>query len=93
MFGLPGQTLEQALDDIRIAIEQQPTHLSVYQLTIEPNTLFHAKPPVLPDDDATWNMQQALQARWQRTVTGSMKSRPMPNPAASADTTLTTGSW
>ena len=62
MFGLPGQTLEQALDDIRIAIEQQPTHLSVYQLTIEPNTLFHAKPPVLPDDDATWNMQQALQA-------------------------------
>ena len=62
MFGLPGQTLEQALDDIRIAIEQQPTHLSVYQLTIEPNTLFHAKPPVLPDDDVTWNMQQALQA-------------------------------
>ncbi|MBI3574376.1 MAG: oxygen-independent coproporphyrinogen III oxidase-like protein [Gammaproteobacteria bacterium] len=62
MFGLPGQTLEQALTDIRIAIEQQPTHLSVYQLTIEPNTLFHAKPPVLPDDDATWDMQQALQA-------------------------------
>ena len=62
MFGLPGQTLKQALADVRIAIEQQPTHLSVYQLTIEPNTLFHAKPPVLPDDDATWDMQQALQA-------------------------------
>ena len=62
MFGLPGQTPEQALTDVRIAIEQQPTHLSVYQLTIEPNTLFHAKPPVLPDDDATWDMQQALQA-------------------------------
>ena len=62
MFGLPGQTLEQALSDVRIAIEQQPTHLSVYQLTIEPNTLFYAKPPVLPDDDATWDMQQALQA-------------------------------
>ena len=62
MFGLPGQTLEQALDDIRIAIEQQPTHLSVYQLTIEPNTLFHAKPPMLPDDDAIWDMQQAILA-------------------------------
>ena len=62
MFGLPEQTLEQALIDIRIAIEQQPTHLSVYQLTVEPNTLFHAKPPVLPDDGATWDMQQALQA-------------------------------
>ena len=62
MFGLPGQALEQALADVRIAIEQQPTHLSVYQLTIEPNTLFHAKPPVLPDDDATWDMQLAIQA-------------------------------
>ncbi len=62
MFGLPGQTPEQALTDVRIAIEQRPTHLSVYQLTIEPNTLFHAQPPVLPDDDATWDMQQALQA-------------------------------
>ena len=62
MFGLSGQTLEQSLSDIRTAIAQQPTHLSVYQLTIEPNTLFHAKPPVLPDDDATWDMQQALQA-------------------------------
>jgi len=62
MFGLPGQTVEQAVSDIRIAIEQQPTHLSVYQLTLEPNTLFHAKPPVLPDDDAIWDMQQAIQA-------------------------------
>jgi oxygen-independent coproporphyrinogen-3 oxidase len=62
MFGLPGQSLEQSLSDIRTAIAQQPTHLSVYQLTIEPNTLFHAQPPVLPDDDVTWDMQQALQA-------------------------------
>ena len=62
MFGLPGQTLEQALADVRAAIEQQPTHLSVYQLTIEPNTLFHAKPPMLPDDDAIWDMQQAILA-------------------------------
>jgi len=62
MFGLPGQTVEQALADVRTAIEQQPAHLSVYQLTIEPNTLFHARPPTLPDDDAIWEMQQELQA-------------------------------
>jgi oxygen-independent coproporphyrinogen-3 oxidase len=62
MFGLPGQTVEQAVTDIRTAIAQQPTHLSAYQLTIEPNTLFHARPPQLPDDDTIWDMQQALQA-------------------------------
>ncbi len=61
MFGLPGQTVEQAVTDIRTAIELQPTHLSAYQLTLEPNTLFHARPPQLPDDDATWDMQQAIQ--------------------------------
>ncbi len=62
MFGLPGQTVDQALADVRTAIAQQPAHLSVYQLTIEPNTLFHARPPMLPDDDAVWAMQQAIQA-------------------------------
>ena len=62
MFGLPQQTMEQALLDIRTAIGLQPSHLSVYQLTIEPNTLFHARPPALPDDDITWEMQSRLQA-------------------------------
>jgi len=62
MFGLPGQTVEQALADMRTAIDLRPTHLSAYQLTIEPNTLFHARPPVLPDDDLTWDMQSQLQA-------------------------------
>ena len=61
MFGLPGQTVEQALMDMRTAIALGPTHLSAYQLTIEPNTLFHARPPVLPDDDTTWEMQSQLQ--------------------------------
>jgi len=61
MFGLPGQTLEQSLTDIRTAIQLHPPHLSAYQLTIEPNTAFHARPPVLPDDDQTWEMQ----TRWQ----------------------------
>ena len=62
MFGLPGQTVEQALADMRTAMALRPTHLSAYQLTIEPNTLFHARPPVLPDDDSTWEMQSQLQA-------------------------------
>jgi putative oxygen-independent coproporphyrinogen III oxidase len=61
MFGLPGQTVEQALADMRTAMALLPTHLSAYQLTIEPNTLFHARPPVLPDDDTTWDMQSQLQ--------------------------------
>jgi putative oxygen-independent coproporphyrinogen III oxidase len=61
MFGLPGQTLAGAVTDIETAIGQNPTHLSVYQLTIEPNTRFHAQPPLLPDDDAIWGMQQEIQ--------------------------------
>ncbi|MCR4331825.1 MAG: YggW family oxidoreductase, partial [Sulfuricaulis sp.] len=59
--GLPGQTVEQALADMHTAMALRPTHLSAYQLTIEPNTLFHARPPVLPDDDITWDMQSRLQ--------------------------------
>jgi len=62
MFGLPQQSVEQALADIRTAIGLEPAHLSVYQLTIELNTLFHARPPALPDDDSTWEMQNRLQA-------------------------------
>jgi oxygen-independent coproporphyrinogen-3 oxidase len=62
MYGLPGQTSEQALADLRVAIELAPTHLSVYQLTIEPNTLFHARPPRLPDDDALLDMHEQLAA-------------------------------
>ncbi|HYA37628.1 MAG TPA: radical SAM family heme chaperone HemW [Candidatus Methylomirabilis sp.] len=62
MFGLPQQTVEQALSDIRTAIEFGPTHLSLYQLTLEPNTLFHARAPALPDDDTLWEIQTRLQA-------------------------------
>ena len=61
MFGLPRQTLDEALTDVRSAIALQPTHLSLYQLTIEPNTLFHAQPPPLPDDDIIAAMQDSLQ--------------------------------
>ena len=62
MFGLPQQTIEEALADLRTALALQPTHLSVYQLTLEPNTLFHAQPPALPDEDVLAAMQEALQA-------------------------------
>ncbi len=56
MHGLPDQSLEEALGDLRQAIELNPPHLSWYQLTIEPNTLFGSRPPVLPDDDALWDI-------------------------------------
>ncbi len=62
MFGLPQQTLDEALSDLRTALALQPTHLSVYQLTLEPNTLFYVKPPALPDEDVLAAMQDALQA-------------------------------
>ncbi|MDV7106299.1 radical SAM family heme chaperone HemW [Vibrio sp. TH_r3] len=56
MHGLPNQSIEQALTDLEKAIELNPPHLSWYQLTIEPNTLFHSKPPILPDDDQLWDI-------------------------------------
>jgi len=59
MFGLPGQSAEQALADLHTALSCQPTHLSWYQLTIEPNTEFFRRPPTLPPDDAIADMQQA----------------------------------
>lgn len=59
MHGLPGQTLAEALDDLRQAIALGPEHLSWYQLTIEPNTVFHKQPPVLPEDDTLADIQEA----------------------------------
>ncbi len=63
MFGLPGQDLEQALADVATATDLEPAHISHYQLTLEPNTLFHRYPPELPEDDAAWAMQEACQMR------------------------------
>ena len=62
MFGLPGQTAEEGLADIRTAIDLQPEHVSYYQLALEPNTVFHKYPPRLPEDEAIWSIQQAGQA-------------------------------
>ncbi|MDO5610849.1 MAG: radical SAM family heme chaperone HemW [Pseudomonadota bacterium] len=62
MYALPGQTLAMAEADIERAIALDPQHLSHYQLTLEPNTLFAAKPPPgIPDDDLGWDMQERCQ--------------------------------
>jgi putative oxygen-independent coproporphyrinogen III oxidase len=64
MYALPGQTLDGALSDLEQAIALAPEHLSHYHLTLEPNTLFAAKPPPgLPDEDSAWDMQAACQQR------------------------------
>ena len=63
MYGLPEQTPDEALADIEAALAFAPLHLSAYHLTLEPNTYFHRYPPKLPDDDATAQMQEAIEAR------------------------------
>ncbi len=62
MYALPAQTLEQALQDVRAALSFAPQHLSCYHLTVEANTLFHRNPPPLPDDDASGEMQDGIEA-------------------------------
>ena len=61
MYGLPGQTLVEACADVDEALRYAPPHLSVYHLTLEPNTYFHRYPPALPDDDATAEMQERIE--------------------------------
>jgi len=63
MYALPDQNLDEALRDIQTALSFAPQHLSCYHLTLEPNTLFHRNPPSLPDDDASAEMQQQLEAQ------------------------------
>ena len=61
MYGLPQQTLEDAVQDVDIALTFAPQHLSCYHLTLEPNTLFHRYPPALPEDDLSSDMQQRIE--------------------------------
>jgi oxygen-independent coproporphyrinogen-3 oxidase len=56
MYTLPGQTLEQVGDDLAIALQFKPPHISIYHLTIEPNTYFAKFPPVIPEDDTAYAM-------------------------------------
>jgi len=62
MFGLPGQSVAEGLADLQQAIDLAPQHISWYQLTIEPNTEFYSRPPVTPEDDDVWELQQQGQA-------------------------------
>ena len=61
MFGLPEQSIAQACDDVKQALNYQTGHLSHYQLTLEKNTLFYQQPPSLPHDDLLWDSQTACQ--------------------------------
>jgi len=61
MYALPGQSIEEALADVGDAISLGPPHLSFYHLTIEPNTLFHRYPPVVPDEDMAAEIEGAIQ--------------------------------
>jgi putative oxygen-independent coproporphyrinogen III oxidase len=61
MYALPEQSLELALEDVRIACALGPAHISYYQLTLEPGTVFHSRPPPLPDEEQAWQIQTAGQ--------------------------------
>jgi len=61
MYGLPGQTLAMARADVEEGLRHGTPHLSAYQLTIEPNTVFHSRPPALPGHDATADMQAMVE--------------------------------
>ena len=63
MFGLPDQTNTEMLKDVETAIKLLPSHLSFYQLTLEPNTYFHKFPPVLPETDSIYSGQIQSQQR------------------------------
>lgn len=63
MFALPGQSLEEAKQDVNTAIRFAPQHLSLYHLTLEPNTYFAKYPPAIPDDDLSAEMQDEIQSR------------------------------
>ncbi|MBM3344272.1 MAG: oxygen-independent coproporphyrinogen III oxidase-like protein [Betaproteobacteria bacterium] len=62
MYALPRQTLAEALADIEAALAFEPSHLSAYHLTLEPNTYFYSHPPPLPDDDSAADMQTRIEA-------------------------------
>jgi len=63
MYALPAQEVSEALADVEAALELEPAHLSHYQLTLEPGTVFASRPPLLPDEDASFAMQEACQSR------------------------------
>jgi putative oxygen-independent coproporphyrinogen III oxidase len=63
MYGLPGQSIEGLHSDLQTALTLRPPHLSYYQLTLEPNTLFAVRPPLLPDEDVLAQMQDIIEQK------------------------------
>lgn len=66
MYGLPGQTTEQSLADLQSAIQLQPEHISWYELTLEPNTEFYKRPPLLPRESAMDSIESSGRAALQQ---------------------------
>jgi putative oxygen-independent coproporphyrinogen III oxidase len=66
MFALPNQTLDECAEDVETALSFDTNHLSLYHLTLEPNTLFHAKPPPLPDDELAADMEEMIAEKLKR---------------------------
>jgi len=97
MYGLPGQSVEDASADIDAALEFDPPHLSCYHLTIEPNTYFHRFPPPLPDDEAAAAMQDAIERRlagagYEHYETSAFAKQSGPAPVTSHESRVTAGS-
>jgi oxygen-independent coproporphyrinogen-3 oxidase len=63
MYALPQQSFDEAMEDVRVACALNPAHISYYQLTLEPGTVFHARPPPLPDEELAWEIQTEAQRR------------------------------
>jgi putative oxygen-independent coproporphyrinogen III oxidase len=93
MYGLPGQTSDEARADIEAALEYEPPHLSCYHLTIEPNTYFHRYRPQLPDDEATAAMQEEIEARLAQAGYEHYETSAFARSAASRQPPAASGNW
>ena len=81
MYALPGQDVAAALRDVEEALALEPAHISHYQLTMEPGTVFAAQPPPLPDDDSRGEMLSRLpKSAWRGADLRNTRSPPMRGP-------------
>ena len=91
MYALPSQTLAEATQDLETALSFKPPHLSLYHLTMEPNTVFAKYPPALPDDDESADMQDMIPESLRPPASTSTKCRPTPSRDGARGTTSITG--
>ena len=85
MFALPGQSLAECEADVDTALSFATTHLSIYHLTLEPNTLFHRFPPPLPDDDLSADMQDMIQRKLAATGYANYETSAYARPGRDGD--------